>query len=174
MWVATIIILNVVKFFHYFNSHHPCGWRLTLQYISFVAFVFQLTPPMWVATFNTTIHFICCVCISTHTTHVGGDGNPTNGNANNGISTHTTHVGGDFQQPHSKLKDIHISTHTTHVGGDFGHFSCVKFHVIFQLTPPMWVATGAVRNSHTLKAVFQLTPPMWVATCKQRRKHRRC
>ena len=70
--------------------------------------VFQLTPPMWVATTvadKSTYESV----ISTHTTHVGGDGKSTSTNQNAVISTHTTHVGGDsnFRQKHIRNCILH-------------------------------------------------------------------
>ena len=42
-------------------------------------------------------------------------------------------------------------------------------HDIFQLTPPLWVATLRTPLTKCIAVLFQLTPPLWVATdCRQR------
>ena len=101
---------------------------------------------MWVATANIPV-VSGIVNISTHTTHVGGD---TCGNKNlpvyRQISTHTTHVGGDFNQADNNYSVTPISTHTTHVGGDREVTKVNWLMLIFQLTPPMWVATRQNRH----------------------------
>ena len=82
-----------------FNSHHPCGWRRTIL-----------------------IDKDGNTYISTHTTHVGGDGKFPITCMDSDISTHTTHVGGDKVGTVTMTVKMGISTHTTHVGGDH---SCV-------------------------------------------------
>ena len=128
-----------------------------------VAGAFQLTPPMWVA----TILFFREALQKT-------------------ISTHTTHVGGDLRSGLATSLAGIISTHTTHVGGDFFDKVASANDRIFQLTPPMWVATthklfaviavfisthtthvggDIIFSSESIQVIgFQLTPPMWVAT----------
>ena len=56
-----------------FNSRHPCGWRLQGLGVNIPNHsIFQLTPPMWVATRDTST-LAGALQISTHATHVGGD-----------------------------------------------------------------------------------------------------
>ena len=102
------------------------------------------------------------------------------------ISTHTTHVGGDGYARYLCHLDNPISTHTTHVGGDLAFILKKILWRLFQLTPPMWVATSFLIyivqhyrhfNSHhpcgwrhlmtvsnLRRKRFQLTPPMRAAT----------
>ena len=165
------IVCTLMK---YFNSRHPCGWRRYLSNVWVRIKIFQLTPPMWVAT-PTVPDFHLMVGISTHTTHVGGD------------------LKRDFRKrPHRYFNSHHpcgwrqanipvvsgivnISTHTTHVGGDFFDKVAGANDRIFQLTPPMWVATIRFLQPRHPRFYFNSPHPCgWrpdsivTAVCKQR------
>ena len=58
------------------------------------------------------------------------------------ISTHATHKGGDGNELYVIRKTAAISTHATHKGGDPMKMSLNLTPKVFQLTPPIRVATG--------------------------------
>ena len=61
------------------------------------------------------------------------------------------------------LQEYKISTHATHKGGDSNKDKTVLVRKIFQLTPPIRVATTIkVHEDGTIE--FQLTPPIRAAT----------
>ena len=95
MWVATILCLcdrliisisthtthvggdiiatACLQFDVYFNSHHPCGWRLLLLHGLYIVIAdFNSHHPCgW--RLKPTVFYGLGLDISTHTTHVGGD-----------------------------------------------------------------------------------------------------
>ena len=104
------------------------------------------------------------LCISIHTTRVGGDRilprfclsqflfqstppvwvvtkQPYHLFACDKISIHTTRVGGDTINFTVFAVWHNISIHTTRVGGDSNSLSLVVRVAIFQSTPPVWVVT---------------------------------
>ena len=116
-------------------------WGATAgDYLYSIALPFQLTHPMWGATKS--------------------DGGLYPGIM---ISTHTPHVGCDL------LLERRIPT----VHNFNSHTPCgVRQHCTgnrnsdqkFQLTHPMWGATGEQERNHPYQTEFQLTHPMWGAT----------
>ena len=80
------------------------------------------------------------------------------------ISTHATHKGGDKRNTSTLAGALQISTHATHKGGDEILQKLMTVAYIFQLTPPIRVATHYDVNSLYPYEIFQLTPPIRVAT----------
>ena len=65
-------------------------------------------------------------------------------------------------------QNYEISTHAPRVGSDPHHSMTLKHIAIFQLTLPVWGATGGAKSFGKAVSAFQLTLPVWGATAKMR------
>ena len=72
VWVVTKYVLPIFLLVFNFNPHHPCGWWQDWLTTTTTPKLFQSTPPVWVVT-DTPSFSPNSVCISIHTTRVGGD-----------------------------------------------------------------------------------------------------
>ena len=61
-------------------------------------------------------------------------------------------------------QNYEISTHAPRVGSDPHHSMTLKHIAIFQLTLPVWGATGGAKSFGKAVSAFQLTLPVWGAT----------
>ena len=119
---------------------------------------FQLTPPMWVATAcqrqngGYTCHF------NSHHPCGWRHADEIVGYPSVGISTHTTHVGGDRSSRCQCWADNDFNSH--HPCG-WRHYSVTPemLRAIFQLTPPMWVATHIIKSYNCFKSNFNSHHP---------------
>ena len=80
--------------------------------------IFQLTPPMWVATPERLFRRLYSI-ISTHTTHVGGDTDLDITLPENSKFQLTSPIRAATMAKVDTIADTSISTHATHKGGDF-------------------------------------------------------
>ena len=118
VWVVTLSALSDTQPLVVFQSTPPV-WVVTgsVNYYK-DELLFQSTPPVWVvtSTINDMYHELC-------------------------ISIHTTRVGGDSRDIVLSPCIYKISIHTTRVGGD--RVISVSLYLInqFQSTPPVWVVT---------------------------------
>ena len=141
---ATCIITARINGGRDFNPRSPCGERLTVSYITFLA-----------------------LTISIHAPHAGSDNRIVN-LANNGlISIHAPHAGSDWM-PTAMLGCLSNFNPRSPCGErrDLYRFSVEQSR--FQSTLPMRGATRLL-NIHFLNcALFQSTLPMRGATVKQK------
>ena len=99
-----------------FNSRSPCGERPISVADLILARLFQLTLPVWGATF-VVIPFPLAGRISTHAPRVGSDLEPVHFIRLIRISTHAPRVGSDGPRVRSGRPRV-ISTHAPRVGSD--------------------------------------------------------
>ena len=119
MWVVTFSkCIYCCTFTVYFNPHHPCGWWLFLLLLTAFLVEFQSTPPVWVVTVAFFLPRLG-LCISIHTTRVGGDRNTKIITATILKFQSTPPVWVVTDATYSMIyQNFCISIHTTRVGGD--------------------------------------------------------
>ncbi len=145
-----------------FNPRHPRGWRQLIDQRLTLLYLFQSTPPAWVATFQSNHHIgFHFLFQSTPPAWVATKCGTQHRAINEFQSTPPAWVATEC------LKVIkawgYISIHATRVGGDLWREREIWRDLLFQSTPPAWVATSKW-GIMSIEMQFQSTPPAWVAT----------